>query len=503
MRFDDEYKKSMDQKSLSEDFIQDLCAKMTAKANQAESENQNKSMENNETHTLETHAIEYTSKTQRKKHYPYMIAAAAAFLIICTAAVKNIRDHDNIINPDNEITQQPAIQAETSITSVTSQVSGVSKVTNVLNNVVTEPVQTQKEPEQTAQVPQRSDDGSFNTADGLISFINSRKAEYSPIAVGYKQSGIANLFKDFYDVSYSDTSYSYSIKDVDVFKSSPLNYSLYDEAGTVSQINNSISSEDLEQFNRIFKQIDKEAGQENYYIYDAYKFTYYSKAQSDSNGGFTNQESTNYRVEIVTKDYYSEYLNNPCRDNVVMSYEVRNDLDYNSDLTSEYQYFLNEEKKANEFYSEFTDKFTDCVMTIGNVDTEYTGTNIYRPFTTWFRPTSGPDDNYRSNMAALTNACYLPEKEGTPGSDASVYIYACLFFKPGTNPDDINSKLKEMKPVFDKYNVLCVTVDILNSESDYNAYKNGSGFGNSNIINSSYRRYCATYSDEFPDWSAK
>ncbi len=503
MRFDDEYKKSMDQKSLSEDFIQDLCAKMTAKADQSDSINNNKASEINESHTLQTQAIEYTSKTQRKKYYPYMAAAAAVFVLICTAAVKNMLDKNNIINPDNPVTPPPAVVAQTTNPSVTTQISGVSAVTKISEVIIPQTQITEETAKPDTQLPLRSDDGSFNTADGLISFIDSKKAENSPIAVGYKRSGTPNLFKDFYNVNYSDTSYSYSIKDVNIFNSSPMEYSLYDEAGTVSQINTSISSEDLEQFNRIFKQIDKEAGQENYYIYDAYKFTYYSKAQSDTNGGFTNQESTNYRVEIVTKDYYSEYLNNPCRDNVVMSFEVRNDLDYNSDLTSEYQYFLNEEKKASEFYSEFTEKFTDCAMTIGNVDTEYTGTRIYRPFTTWFRPSSGQDDNYRSNMAALTNACYLPEKDGIPGSDAPVYIYACLYFKPGTNPDDINSKLKEMKPVFDKYNVLCVTADILNSDSAFNAYKNGSGFGDSDVVNSSYRRYCTTYSDEFPDWSVK
>ena len=503
MRFDDKYKKSMDQKSLSEKFIQDLCKKMTDKANQQDSENRDKTLEIHDTRTLETQAIEYTAKNQKKKYYPYMIAAAAAFLMICTVTVKNMLDKENIINPDNQVTPPPAVKVETSPVSVTSKAPDVSQVTKITEVIVTEPAHTEKAPEQNTNLSQRNDDGSFSSADSLINYISSRKAEKSPLAVGYVKAGTKNLFSDFYDVSCSDTSYSYSIKDVNVFSSSPMGYSAYDEAGTVSQADSSLSSDDLEQFSRIFKQIDKEAGQENYYIYDVYKFTYYNKAQSDSSDGFINKESTNYRVEIVLKDYYNEYLNNPCRDNVVMSYEVRNDLDYNSDLTSEYQYFLNEEKKANEFYSEFTQQFTDCAMTIGNVDTEYTGTRIYRPFTTWFRPSSGADENYRANMTALTNACYFPEKEGTPDSDARVYIYASLFFKPGTNPDDINSLLKEMKPVFDKYNVLCVTVDILNSESDFNTYKNGSGFGNSDVVNSSYRRYCATYSDEFPDWSDK
>ncbi len=501
MRFNDKYKKIMDQKSLSEDFIQDLCSKMTAAANQSSNDHKNTKEESDRPQILETRAIEYTGK-KNTKNYLYIIASAAAILLICTAALKAISNKENlIVSPDDDKNLPPSVQVQTEA-SVTANVTDLPVVTKTADIIVTTPQTTEEKPENTIQEPQRID-GKFGTPDELMSFISSRKAEGSPVSVGYKKSGIQDLFSDFYNVNCSETSYSYSIKDSGLFKDSAMSYSAYDESGVVTQVNNTISYDELKQFNRIFSQIDKEAGQENYYIYDVYKFSYYSKADSSYGSGFINEESDNYRVEIVLKDYYSEYLNNPCRDNAVLSYEIRNDLDFNSDLTSEYQYFINEENQANTFYSEFTEKFSDCAITIGNVDTEYIGIQTYRPFTTWFRPSSGPDESYRYNIDALSNACYLPEKEGTPDADAPVYIYACLFFRPETDPEDINSKLKEMKPVFDKYKVLCVTVDILNSESDFNSYKNGNGFGDSDVVNSSYRRYCATYSDEFPEWSSK
>ncbi|MDO5560693.1 MAG: hypothetical protein Q4F95_14015 [Oscillospiraceae bacterium] len=508
MQFKDEYKKMNKKNRLSEDYIKDLAAKMTDVYEQSEKETKRSETYNkiNECkkynkQEIQTTIVRHDSKKSIRRKISVMTAAAVAVVFISSIAVLCSIQKYLIADPVNDPDAvTPGFADENQYTQKVTEAA-----VSTLAGAEAPQTGTESDEKDITQIC-----APFSSQDELESFAVSKKAEGSPLDIGYKAAGYEDIFGDYYNIKIDDLGYWYEFKDPDALQNSSLKAS-YDESGQVISVNNVVLSKtDIEQFNRLLSYADKNIGIDNYYIYDMYTYNYYYKMSSETsytNNG-TQDAKCDYCLKLVVKDYYDRYKNTDhSREAFVVTLEIANDYqDLNSDQTmdsvlkSGYECFMLNQNVADSFYNDFNTQFADCAVGIENITEEYSSTGIYRPYTTWVRPTKEPDEQYSRYIDRYEIPCIMPEL-GDMVTDAVPVIDISLYFKSETDPDDITRMLSEMQPLFDKYNIKLATVDILNNDSDFQRYKESGGYIPDKAINSSYRRYCATYSDEFPDWS--
>lgn len=131
MRFNDEYRKEMNNKTLSEDFIKNLAAKMAdeaAKSKNTDKENTEINTEQNET---EVKVIEYRRNRTMMSVKIIAAACAAAVMIVFGTTLKNKLPNENIsVTPDVSVTKA-------SETAETEQVTADDTVTEISSEPVT------------------------------------------------------------------------------------------------------------------------------------------------------------------------------------------------------------------------------------------------------------------------------------------------------------------------------------------------------------------------------
>ena len=146
MRFNDEYRKEMNNKRLSEDFIKNLAAKMAEEAEQSENRETAANTKNIE-EEIETRVIE---DKENKKMTGIKITAlavsAAAVLIVCGTVLNNLKDENIYVTPGStEITTGSttiATTAETSAEPKKTETSAEPIITSAVTTVVSEVPET-------------------------------------------------------------------------------------------------------------------------------------------------------------------------------------------------------------------------------------------------------------------------------------------------------------------------------------------------------------------------
>lgn len=139
MRFNDEYRKEMNNKTLSEDFIKNLAAKMAdeaAKSNNTDKENTEINTEQKET---EVKVIEYRRNRTMMSVKIIAAACAAAVMIVFGTTLKNKLPNENIsVTPDVSVTKisEPAeteqVTADDTVTEISSEpVTSVEQITEL------------------------------------------------------------------------------------------------------------------------------------------------------------------------------------------------------------------------------------------------------------------------------------------------------------------------------------------------------------------------------------
>ena len=139
MRFNDEYRKEMNNKTLSEDFIKNLAAKMAdeaAKSKNTDKENTEINTEQNET---EVKVIEYRRNRTMMSVKIIAAACAAAVMIVFGTTLKNKLPNENIsVTPDVSVTKisEPAeteqVTADDTVTEISSEpVTSVEQITEL------------------------------------------------------------------------------------------------------------------------------------------------------------------------------------------------------------------------------------------------------------------------------------------------------------------------------------------------------------------------------------
>ena len=139
MRFNDEYRKEMNNKMLSEDFIKNLAAKMAdeaAKSKNTDKENTEINTEQNET---EVKVIEYRRNRTMMSVKIIAAACAAAVMIVFGTTLKNKLPNENIsVTPDVSVTKisEPAeteqVTADDTVTEISSEpVTSVEQITEL------------------------------------------------------------------------------------------------------------------------------------------------------------------------------------------------------------------------------------------------------------------------------------------------------------------------------------------------------------------------------------
>ena len=118
MRFNDEYRKEMNNKRLSEDFIKNLAAKMAEEAEQSENRETAANTKNIE-EEIETRVIEYKeNKKMTGIKITALAVSAAAVLIVCGTVLNNLKDENIYVTPGStEITTGSTTIATTAETS--------------------------------------------------------------------------------------------------------------------------------------------------------------------------------------------------------------------------------------------------------------------------------------------------------------------------------------------------------------------------------------------------
>ncbi len=375
----------------------------------------------------------------------------------------------------------------------------------------------------------------FNTQDELIDYINLKAAENSPLDIGYQDAGYNRIYDEYYDVSFTDKGYICTLSNMNSFGGNQdlryrnyLSCSYTFEEASKKKLNN----EELSEFSRLFDYINKTVRKDNYYIYDVYQFDFNEEYTTEGKSAYHKIDTngkTNYIAEIVLNDYYEKYKErNYRKDDFVVSFEICNDhiikidycsidpnnreseYNYNAEIYSEYPLFRRSHELFDEFYSEVSRMYSDCTVCNGYIsyrDMESSEV-IRQPVTSWIKDTVSGDEYYYCYMSPYCIFCQPEGKEDI--SDENFYMGVSFYFKPGTTQDTVISHLKELKPLFDKYNIIKITTDILKNEDDFERYRNSKGYICDFLIDSytdqtinSLDRYHAVYSDNFRPWGAR
>lgn len=139
MRFNDEYRKEMNNKTLSEDFIKNLAAKMADEAAKSKNTDKENTEINTEQKETEVKVIEYRRNRTMMSVKIIAAACAAAVMIVFGTTLKNKLPNENIsVTPDVSVTKisEPAeteqVTADNTVTEISSEpVTSVEQITEL------------------------------------------------------------------------------------------------------------------------------------------------------------------------------------------------------------------------------------------------------------------------------------------------------------------------------------------------------------------------------------
>lgn len=139
MRFNDEYRKEMNNKTLSEDFIKNLAAKMADEAAKSKNTDKENTEINTEQKETEVKVIEYRRNRTMMSVKIIAAACAAAVMIVFGTTLKNKLPNENIsVTPDVSVTKisEPAetgqVTADDTVTEISSEpVTSVEQITEL------------------------------------------------------------------------------------------------------------------------------------------------------------------------------------------------------------------------------------------------------------------------------------------------------------------------------------------------------------------------------------
>ena len=139
MRFNDEYRKEMNNKTLSEDFIKNLAARMADEAAKSKNTDKENTETNREQEETEVKVIEYRRNRTMMSVKIIAAACAAAVMIVFGTTLKNKLPNENIsVTPDVSVTKisEPAetgqVTADDTVTEISSEpVTSVEQITEL------------------------------------------------------------------------------------------------------------------------------------------------------------------------------------------------------------------------------------------------------------------------------------------------------------------------------------------------------------------------------------
>ena len=140
MRFNDEYRKEMNNKTLSEDFIKNLAARMADEAAKSKNTDKENTETNREQEETEVKVIEYRRNRTMMSVKIIAAACAAAVMIVFGTTLKNKLPNENIsVTPDVSVTKlsEPAetgqVTSDNTVTEISSEpVTSVEQITELI-----------------------------------------------------------------------------------------------------------------------------------------------------------------------------------------------------------------------------------------------------------------------------------------------------------------------------------------------------------------------------------
>lgn len=507
MKFKDAYCKKNDMNVLSEDFIKSLAQQMNIASQNTVSQGTQKKI-----HTDKEITGIVKCKKNKSIKYSSFAAAAAAVIVIFRFSALHFTNKFNI-KTDSPVTKP----------SVTSDISDIT----------------------TSSAPERDLSKYSENQAAVISAIDSLTLTDSPMAENYKTLDYQKLYSIYDNFEYNDDNNSFvfssGVPDGDPWVESGqanyLDYHLYYKQSKC--IPENLTEDDAVQYKRLLDYINTNVGADNYFIYDIYSYSFDSSNTMDtSSPGYTptRNDSTecNYCIQIVLKEYINDYVK--CNKyKYILDFEIKNDKNRNNTdsiksgntdqsekdefknfsldslLTSQYEYFKETQPVADSLCAEFNSQYDNC--TINVLDTpimkksEFSykeGYDFLQSYSSYYmftipkalfipyKSTCESEQTYSSTKRYMYNKSIYPEIiTGTNLHDniSEISNYVSLFFKPDTPENDIDSQLKDMIPLLTKYNVCYFTVDILNSEKDFEYARKYKGYISEEVINSSFKKY--------------
>ena len=140
MRFNDEYRKEMNHKTLSEDFIKNLAARMADEAAKSKNTDKENTETNREQEETEVKVIEYRRNRTMMSVKIIAAACAAAVMIVFGTTLKNKLPNENIsVTPDVSVTKlsEPdetgQVTSDNTVTEISSEtVTSVEQITELI-----------------------------------------------------------------------------------------------------------------------------------------------------------------------------------------------------------------------------------------------------------------------------------------------------------------------------------------------------------------------------------
>ena len=377
------------------------------------------------------------------------------------------------VNEKDEPTVTEAVK-ETEVTKETTA-PAVSEVTEAVKETAKE-TETKKE-------------------SGICEKLAENAANGSPLAKGYKASGYSDMMDRYYNVSYTDDGYTYSLNRESVMLGTA-NFLLGSEGTVVSASSENISAEDEKNFERLLEYVNGKAGEGNYKIHDAFT------EEFEDAFGIPGQEKERVssgkvtHIEIVLNSDLDKYTAAADADKAkfTVKFEVADD----GDIRSEYEYYGKTKELRKDLLNELNALSSDYAYGIDQCTyDDYDGvlTEVHTPFFSADRKSvvNGEEAEFWLNKGRRSTA--VSESKGD-ADKTTTSVYLSIYCKPGTDTSSLVSVLEELYPVTSKYGVTYVNIDVLENESDFERYRNCDGIIPEETIKSAHRE-CHFNNPEF------
>jgi len=321
--------------------------------------------------------------------------------------------------------------------------------------------------------------------------LSENAAAGSPLANGYKASGCSEMMDRYYNVSYTDDGYTYSLNKDSVMLGTA-SFLLGSEGTVVSASSENISEEDEKNFEKLLEYVNGKAGEGNYSIHDAFTEDYEETYGLPGDEDHKERNSVSGKVthiEIVLNSDLDKYT--AAADADKAKYVVKFEVSDDGDIKSEYEYYGKTKEVRNDLLKELNALSSDYAYGIDQCTyNDYDGvlTEVHTPFFSADRKAvvNGEEAEFWLNKARRSTA--VSESKGD-ADDSYRTVYLSVYCKPGTDTSSLVSVLEELYPVTSKYDVTYVNIDVLENESDFERYRNCDGIIPEETIKSAHREW--------------